>query len=86
MELYGEANARVGLVAVDEAVFLLNNKQTLTRKSVGFNIPAQSVIFKYRHFHLQKCLLFLNQGVNSHKLRNKAYFISMPPIIMYVSS
>ncbi|RUS83263.1 hypothetical protein EGW08_008986 [Elysia chlorotica] len=33
MELSGEANTRVGLLAVDEAVLLLNNKQTLTRKS-----------------------------------------------------
>ncbi|KAK3720947.1 hypothetical protein RRG08_047513 [Elysia crispata] len=33
MELLGEANTRVGLAAVDEAVFLVNNKQTLTRKS-----------------------------------------------------
>ncbi|KAK3720953.1 hypothetical protein RRG08_047519 [Elysia crispata] len=34
MELFGERNTRIGLVAVDEAVFLLKDKQTLTRKSL----------------------------------------------------
>ncbi|GFN82617.1 complement component 3-2 [Plakobranchus ocellatus] len=33
MEIYGGPYMRVGLVAVDEAVFLLNDKQTLTRES-----------------------------------------------------
>ncbi|GFN82626.1 complement component 3 [Plakobranchus ocellatus] len=33
MEIYGGSYMRVGLVAVDEAVFLLNDKQTLTRES-----------------------------------------------------
>ena len=35
LEVEGGENMRVGLVAVDEAVFLLNDKQTLTRKLVG---------------------------------------------------
>ena len=39
LEVEGGENMRVGLVAVDEAVFLLNDKQTLTRKLVGWTIP-----------------------------------------------
>lgn len=39
IKLEGDSNARVGLVAVDKGVFVLNNKFRLTQTKVRQEIP-----------------------------------------------